>query len=122
MLRDTCPQARLPPKHVYDQMFPDQKVVLAPSRTILTAYDGSRIQGCVTLPFEYNGQQMDASFHVAETTGPAILGLPSSRNLQLVTLHYAMEAREMPVNTQPIMSTGDFKNLESRIKNLGILG
>ena len=34
---------------------------------------------------------MDAEFFVADTEGPAILGLPNSRQLRLVTLHCAIE-------------------------------
>ena len=108
---DTGAQGNILPMRTYNQMFPVRKPALTPTRTILTAYDGSRIQhhGCVTLPCEYDGHTTDAKFYVAEAAGPVILGLPSSRNLHLVTLHCAVGASEPALSTPAINTTEDLK-------------
>ena len=58
--------------------------------TILTGYNGTRIEqfGVVTIPCQYShGRWYDTTFFLVDTEGPGILGLPSLRELDLVTLH-----------------------------------
>ena len=68
--------------------FPAQRT-LVPSNAVLTAYNGTKIQqyGTMTIPCSYRGKRCDAEFYVSSSTGPAILGLPSCRELRLVEMN-----------------------------------
>ena len=57
--------------------------------TVLTAYNGERIiqYGTMSLPCTHRDVKCDAEFYVADTPGPAIMGLPSCRALRLVTMN-----------------------------------
>ena len=75
----------------------------------LSAYNGSRIKhyGVVKISCSYGSSNWSTTeFYVAETAGPAILGLPSSRELKLVTLNC-----EIQTCSSPITSTKDLVNL-----------
>ena len=69
--------------------FPGQRT-LVPSNAVLTAYNGTKIQlyGTIlmTIPCSYRGKRCDAEFYVSSSTGTAILGLPSCRQLRLVEM------------------------------------
>ena len=110
---DTGVQGNILPRRIYDQMFPSPgRPTLQNSSVVLTGYDGSTIQhyGCITLPCKYEGNATDARFFVAEAAGPAILGLPSSRNLRLVTVHCSVKTTGVSGATQkPIKTTEDLK-------------
>ena len=110
---DTGAQGNILPRRIYDQMFPSPgRPTLQNSSVVLTGYDGSTIQhyGCITLPCKYEGNATDARFFVAEAAGPAILGLPSSRNLRLVTVHCSVKTTGVSGATQtPIRTTEDLK-------------
>ena len=68
--------------------FPAERT-LVPSNAVLTAYNGTHIQqyGTMTIPCSYRGKRCDAEFYVSSSTGPAILGLPSCRELRLVEMN-----------------------------------
>ena len=68
--------------------FPAQ-ITLVPSNAVLTAYNGTKIQqyGTMTIPCSFRGKRCDAEFYVSSSTGPAILGLPSCRELRLVEMN-----------------------------------
>ena len=63
--------------------------------TILKAYNKTVIKqyGIISIPCE-KGEQKDHVFYVGESEGPAILGLPSSRNMKLVTLNCSIRMGE----------------------------
>lgn len=63
-----------------------------------------RHSGYITLPCKHGSNKTSAQFYVAEAPGPAILGLPSSRSLRLVTIHCSIKSNE---NFQPVNSTKD---------------
>ena len=70
--------------------------------TILTAYIGTRIEqfDVVTIPCQYShGRWYDTKFFLVDTEGPGILGLPSLRQHDLVTLHCAVQADEQKVQS-----------------------
>ena len=46
------------------------------------------------LPCTHRDAKCDAEFYVADTPGPAIMGLPSCRALQLVTMHCEISSNE----------------------------
>ena len=90
---------------LYREMFPQQidrdgKVkpnALLPSNVVLTAYGGSRINhhGVVTIPCSYGGEKSTASFYVTDTPGPAILGLPTSTDLELLKFNCTIQAQQL---------------------------
>ena len=89
---------------LYCQMYPhhqDDHGSLRPgslssSDVILTAYGGAQIkhQGTVTIPCSYKGENARASFYVTDTPGPAIIGLPTSIDLKLLTLNLCIEEND----------------------------
>ena len=57
---------------------------------VLTAYNGTKIPqyGAIQLQCRYDGGKwIDTDFYIVDSEGPAILGLPSSLDHRLVTLH-----------------------------------
>ena len=82
-------------------------------RTILQAYNGTTIKqlGVITLSCKHKDTEWHSSdFSVTESEGPAILGLPSSRQLRLVTIHCMVQTATTPA-TQPIHDAMDLKRL-----------
>lgn len=110
---DTGAQGNILPLRIFNQMFqvPEQPA-LRQSHTVLTGYDGSRIphSGYIVLPCKFGGCTTDAQFYVANAQGPAILGLPSSRALQLVTIHCAVQLSD---STPPVRSTSSLMEMYS---------
>ena len=102
---DTGAQGNTLPIRMYRRMCPQN---LAPDgfpipnsvhsrNTILSAYNGTTIThyGAVKFPCRYkHGQWMDTEFYIVESEGPAILGLPTSRDMRLITLHCAIDSRQ----------------------------
>ena len=56
---------------------------------MLTAYGGTKIvqHGICKIPCEFQNRKSVAAFFVTEADGPAIIGLPTSLELDLVTLN-----------------------------------
>ncbi|KAL9967831.1 hypothetical protein ACROYT_G026128 [Oculina patagonica] len=102
---DTGAQGNILPMRLYREMFPHQierdgKVkpnALSPSNVVLTAYGGSRINhhGIVTIPCSYGDENSTASFYVTDTPGPAILGLPTSTDLNLLKFNCTIQAEHL---------------------------
>ena len=98
---DTGAQGNILPMRLYRQMYPhnlDDHRSLRPvssSDVILTAYGGSQIKHhvTVTIPCSYKGENARASFYVTDTPGPAIIGLPTSTDLKLLTLNFCIEQK-----------------------------
>ena len=75
---------------------------------ILTAYNGTQIENYGSIDLCCKSEHTDwveCKFHVAETPGPAILGLPSYKSLKLVTLHCS-------VGVQPQTETPHIKSIQ----------
>ena len=70
--------------------------------TILTAYNGQLIRqyGTTRLKCVHETTTHEAEFFVADTPGPVILGLPSCRKLNLVTLNCAVSEHPPPLNSE----------------------
>ena len=106
------------PLRTFKQMFPEQtdeqgfprSGATQPKNTILTAYNGSTIRqfGVISIKCRHDpqGEWTMANFFVVDTNGPAILGLPTSRQLQLITLHCHVDVQEGS-EQPPIHSTQD---------------
>ena len=101
---DTGAQGNILPMRLYRQMYPhtlDDHGSLRPgslssSDVILTAYGGSQIKHhvTVTIPCSYKGEKARASFYVTDNLGPAIIGLPTSTDLKLLTLNLSIEEND----------------------------
>ena len=101
---DTGAQGNILPMRLYCQMYPhnlDDHGSLRPGSlssadVILTAYGGAQIKhhGTVTIPCSYKGGNARASFYVTDTPGPAIIGLPTSTDLKLLTLNLSIEEND----------------------------
>ena len=94
---DTGASGNILPLRIFRRMYPTKlnaeglpaQRTLVPSNAVLTAYNGTKIQqyGTMTIPCSYRGKRGDADFYVSSSTGPAILGLPSCRELRLVEMN-----------------------------------
>ena len=60
---------------------------------MLTAYNGTKIQqyGTMTIPCRYRAKRCYVELYLSSSTGPAILGLPSCRELRLVVMNYEVK-------------------------------
>ena len=102
---DTGAQGNILPMRMYRKMFPQmltheglpQADSVSHTDMVLTAYNGTIIKqhGCIELPFKFsNSSWTPTKFFLVESNGPAIMGLLSSRQLNLVTLHCAITASD----------------------------
>ena len=111
---DTGAEGNTLPLWIYRQMYTqnvDSSGLLLPDRvqekpqTVLMAYNGSQIrQFCILMvPYKKgNTQWVDTEFFIVKAAVPTILGLPTWRDLQLLTLHCSLKencATDKPVNT-----------------------
>ena len=86
--------------------------------TILTAYNGSSIMqhGSVCIQCARKGKWTTLKFFAVTTEGPTIIGLPSPRNLELISLHCTLEDKG-PI--KPIVElTNSYPNQFDRIGHL----
>ncbi|XP_014676736.1 PREDICTED: uncharacterized protein K02A2.6-like [Priapulus caudatus] len=98
---DTGAQGNLLPLRVFRRMYPEKldsegfpktgSTTLCPTR--LTAYNGSKIPqyGVIKIPCKFHSNSSLSEFYVTDSSGPAILGLPTLRALNLVTLNCAVQ-------------------------------
>jgi len=101
---DTGAQGNTLPLRLFQEMFPDQlqkdgrpvaKIRAAAQGIKLTAYNGTNIPcyGLITMPCKHRDSQWENTpFYVVDVTGPAVLGLPSSEGLRVVTMHCSVKA------------------------------
>ena len=78
--------------------------------------------GSISLPCRYSTSEwVNAEFYIADTDGPAILWLPNSRQLQLVTLHCAVDKDTRSTrDMDPVKSVQELKEQYSdRFDTLG---
>ena len=70
--------------------------------TVLTAYRGTKIKqhGKYAFTCEFNGRRTEAIFFITEAGGPAIIGLPTSLELNLVTLNCSLQ-KNLAENAHP---------------------
>ena len=100
---DTGAQGNILPMRLYREMYPHQvdkngnlnPNALLPSNVVLTAYGGSQIKhhGIVTIPCTYGKENTLAPFYVTDIPGPAIIGLPTSTDLNLVQFNCAIQTQ-----------------------------
>ena len=75
-----------------DMTFPVQD-----SKIQLITYDGGRLnnKGSIKIPIRFENKTTIATFYIVDTDGPAIIGLPSSRELKLITIHCSIEKEKI---------------------------
>ena len=93
---DTGAQGNILPLTTFRKMFPDkvdrdgfpqQEVANAARDIKFTAYNGTTIPCYGTWSFPCKYQQWEnTKFHIVDVKGPAVIGLPSSESLKIVTL------------------------------------
>ena len=98
---DTGAQGNIRPLRLFRRMYPQNITpegfpkagVLDHSPTVLTAYGGTKLAqyGKCRIPCEYKGREAVGTFYVTEANGPAIIGLPTSLKLNLVTLNCSVQ-------------------------------
>ena len=103
---DTGAQGNLLPLRVYRRMYPQnltaegypKPIILAKSTAVLSAYGGTQLtqHGICKIPCEFKGKKSVASFFVTEAEGPAIIGLQTSLELNLVTLNCSVQKKSTP--------------------------
>ena len=92
----------------------NENLCLQNSDTVIRAYGGTTIPqyGTCQLLVSHNSKSELSTFHVVKCEGPAILGLPSCRALQLVTLNC-----ELNVLSTKEMADGDRKLREKILED-----
>ena len=104
---DTGAEGNVIPVDLYTQLHPHSlynssghPVDLTPSSTNITAFGGHVIEqyGTCLLKLSHNGIGNKYPFHVVNTSGPTILGLPTCSDMQLVTLNCSIT--NQPVSRQ----------------------
>ena len=82
------------PEHVDDNGLPTGTKL---TQTKLTAYNGTPIMqhGVCSIKCSYGGKETNARFYAADVNGPAICGLPTPCELQLVELHCAISTTQI---------------------------
>ena len=102
---DTGADGNILPLRIFKRMYPhsvDSKGIpllgsTNPSNVKVTAYNGSPILhfGTYNLKCSYNGTTTDTVFYVVDAQGPAILGLGTSTQLKLVSLHCGLSTTKI---------------------------
>ena len=110
---DTGAGGNVMPLRVFERLHPrkmDQNgkpIGLEASKTQLTAYNSTPIPqyGALSCPLTWrpgNGKKprrIQSKWHVADTPGPAILGLPACESLQVITINCAVCITHFASNT-----------------------
>ena len=90
--------------------------------TKLRAYNETNIHqlGALGTPITWKGEEtkevnkMDTAFYIADTPGPAILGLPSCSRLRIVNLNCSVQLRK---HVQPIKVSKEREKVKQDMKN-----
>jgi transposase InsO family protein len=110
------------PEKLDTQGFPKQSST-AQKGTILSAYNGTRIPqyGAISIQCSYRGNATKAEFYVADSQGPAILGLPTCTHLQVVQLNCVIDKTPVcATSIEPINSKEDLLRLyPDRFEGIG---
>ena len=90
-----CPQSNYSPEGT--------PLGLTPSSTMITAFGDHTIPhyGICELTLSHHGHSKSYAFHVVSTAGPTILGLPTCRDMKLVTLNYGIATAQTEEASMP---------------------
>ena len=111
---DTGAGGNVMPLHAFSKLFPrcvttdGTPTGLRPTRTRLTAYNGSTIKQYGTLDTRIDwkpegknvANRLHTQWYIADTPGPAILGLPSCSKVGIVELNCAVRFRRKKLTEQ----------------------
>ena len=91
---DTGADGNILPYKRLKTVFP-QGVDLTPSPITIEAYGGHIVKhhGKCSLTVKYKNQTHTDTFHVTDTDGPVILGLPTCKALDLITINYTHDIK-----------------------------
>ena len=114
---DTGAQANVMPYSIYTRL--NLQTTLIPSTTSLVSYDLNQINthGTPTIPCTYLGYTYQLMFYVAHTQGPIIIGLPSCREMRLLTLNCCISLNN---NEQPYSMNSLLKLFPDRFTGIGL--
>ena len=96
---DTGAEGNVISLSTYKSLFPNASynpggipTSLTPSSTIITAFGGHTVghYGTYVLKLDYGGSCKPSPFHIVDADGPTILGLPTSKDLNLVTMNFSI--------------------------------
>lgn len=106
---DTGAEGNTLPLRTFRNMFPNRVDDLGQpipgstkkEHTILTAYNGSNIiqHGSIYIQCGHKDKWKTLKFFVVTTEGPTIIGLPSLRDLELISLHCTIQQKKDPINS-----------------------
>lgn len=110
---------------LYRQMYPNnvdergnlKPGSLSPSDVTLSAYGGSQIKhrGAITIPCSYKGESTRALFYVTDIADPAIIGLPTSTNLKLLTFNFSIHKNVSTPRNDTVFKEQPTKNKQDVI-------
>ena len=127
---DTSAGGNVMPIRTFAKLFPERfdkdgnPTGLSPSSTRLTAYNGSPIKQFGTFRTHVDWtpknrrvtKRLHTQWYVADTPGPAILGLPSCTKLNIVTLNCAVEIhRRQPLANDDVEMLKDLSSRQDLI-------
>ena len=107
---DTGAEGNVIPVDVYKRLCPQSSyspegapLGLTPSNTTITAFGGHTIPhyGICELTLSHHGHIKSYAFHVVNTVGPTILGLPTCRDMKLVTLNHGISTTQAETASMP---------------------
>ena len=108
-------QGKVLPLRLYHRIYPEYSTpgglskpeVVKQLPTVLTAYDGAKIKqhGKCAITCEFNGRRSEAILFITEAEEPAIIGLATSLELNLVILNCSLQKRRHKTLTMPTRKT-----------------
>ena len=107
---DTGAEGNVIPVDIYKRLCPQSSyspesapLGLTPSNTTITAFGGHTIPhyGVCELTLSHYGHTKSYAFHVVNTVGPIILGLPTCRDMKLVTLNHGISTTQAETASMP---------------------
>ena len=109
---DTGAEGNVMPISTYRRLSADIDTPLTSSTSRIFAYGGATVRhlGITSFNIQHNGKESTASFFVTDTAGPVLIGLPTCRDLELVSFHFSVKLSaldDLPSMTASPRSTGD---------------
>ena len=95
---DTGASGNTLPIRTLRQMYPQKIPKLQPNNVTLTAYNGENIKcsGKFTLNVYHEKKKHPVLFYVVDVTGPAVIGLPTCEQLNIVTINVDQISPSVP--------------------------
>ncbi len=112
---DTGADGNVLPVKVFRSLCPSQcnpkgvPTGLHKSKAVITVYGGGQIKhyGICQLQITHRGKTVREKFHVVQANGSVIIGLPTLKKLNLITLNYSISMNSDDAKTQVLKEYGD---------------